>query len=50
MCLAHGLASPRQTELMTQFKKIAADKKVEGKGKKKKTIESVDGGGARGRP
>ena len=34
-----------QTELMLQFKKIAADKKTEGKGKKKKTIESVDGGG-----
>ena len=30
---------------MLQFKKVAADKKVEGKGKKKKVIESVNGGG-----
>ena len=30
---------------MLQFKKIAADKKTEGKGKKKKVIESKDGGG-----
>tara|TARA_B110001452_G_C15091735_1_gene380912 strand:+ start:145 stop:687 length:543 start_codon:yes stop_codon:yes gene_type:complete len=30
---------------MLQFKKVAADKKTEGKGKKKKVIESTDGGG-----
>ena len=30
---------------MLQFKKIAADKRTEGKGKKKKVIEHVNGGG-----
>ena len=30
---------------MVQFKKIAADKRIEGKGKKKREIVSVNGGG-----
>ena len=32
---------------MVQFKKIAADKRVEGKGKKKREVISVRGGGDR---
>ena len=32
-------------ELMVQFKKIAADKRIEGKGKKKREVVSVNGGG-----
>ena len=34
-----------QMDLMVQFKKIAADKRTEGKGKKKKEVVSVKGGG-----
>ena len=34
-------------ELMVQFKKTAADKRVEGKGKKKREVVSVRGGGDR---
>ena len=30
---------------MVQFKKIAADKRIEGKGKKKREVVSVNGGG-----
>lgn len=41
--LATGVAA--QLELMVQFKKIAADKRVEGKGKKKREVVSVNGGG-----
>ena len=35
-----------QLELMVRFKKIAADRRVEGKGKKKREVVSVNGGGA----
>ena len=41
--LATGVAA--QLELMVQFKKIAADKRIEGKGKKKREVVSVNGGG-----
>ena len=32
-------------DLMVKFKEVGADKRTEGKGKKKITIESEDGGG-----
>lgn len=34
-----------QLELMVRFKKIAADRRIEGKGKKKREVVSVNGGG-----
>ena len=38
--------TPAQLELMVRFKKIAADRRIEGKGKKKREVVSVNGGGA----